>query len=59
MDADNQEVQICGREAQVFAMNLMMELRQVSMIKLKKQFEEKEIHIADVFIILSIHMLVF
>lgn len=48
MSADEREVQICGREAQIFAMNLMMELTQESMTRLKQQFEEKEIHIDDV-----------
>ena len=43
-----QEIQTCGREAQVFAMNLMMELSPESMNTLQKQFEEKEIHIEDV-----------
>ena len=48
MSIEDTPVQICGRKAQVFAMNLMMELSQDSMKKLQTQFEEKEIHIVDV-----------
>ena len=61
MGDEEQEVQFCGREAQIFAMNLMMELSQDSMQRLQRQFEEKEIHVSDVCCFLSniYHFLIF
>ncbi|KAH7820457.1 uncharacterized protein MONOS_7250 [Monocercomonoides exilis] len=56
MEEKEESVKQCGREQQIFAMNLMMELSNESMIRLKEQFEEKEIHVDDFVALMEEHL---
>ena len=57
MDKSEPEVHHCGREQQLFAMNLLLNLSNESMARLKHQFEEKEIHIQDVWFFITLSLL--
>lgn len=48
MEETQDDVRLCGREQQLFAMNLMLNLSNEDMYRLKEQFEEKEVHMEDV-----------
>ena len=48
MEGAEEEVHLCGREQQLFAMNLLLSLSNDDMYRLKQQFEEKEIEKPDV-----------
>jgi hypothetical protein len=47
-DEDKIIVKHTGEEAQIFAMNLLMQLSNEDMYKLKMEFESREIHVEDV-----------
>ncbi|KAA6403956.1 MAG: hypothetical protein EZS28_000526 [Streblomastix strix] len=47
METNEPDVKRCGRDQQLFAMNLMMELSSDSMVRLKTEFQSREIQMAD------------